>query len=112
MIERRDPATGELLETVDLVPKILAYVDSLLNEYLGENPNNAKHILLCLRTLIVCITHMIDEYVNVRLDIKDHASKTTKITGIRRSSIYNYNKEYRKIPPLERLSKFWTPPKI
>ena len=106
MNERKDPETGELLETVDLVPKILSFIDSLLEEYLGKNPKNADHILLCLRTLMVCITYKIDEYINVRLDIKNHASMTTKITGIRRSSVYNYNKEYSKIPLLDRLSKF------
>lgn len=106
MNERRDPKSGELLETVDLVPKILAFIDSLLEEYLGNNPKNADRILLCIRTLVICICHTVDEYVNIRLDIKNHAAKTIRITGIRRTSVYNYNKEYKKIPPLERLSKF------
>ncbi len=104
MNERRDPATGELLETVDFAPKILAYACQLMDEYL-DVPQNVEHVLCCLRTIDVGITHYLDEKINIDLDIHCHYKKSSKILDISSASVYNYDKEYKKIPALDRFSK-------
>lgn len=104
MNERRDPETGELLETVDLAPKIIAYACQLMDEYM-DIPQNAEHVLCCLRTIDVGITHHMDEKINTDLDIHSHYKQTSKILGISPASVYNYDKEYKKIPTLDRFSK-------
>ena len=104
MNEHGDPTTGELLETVDFAPKIIAYACQLMDEYL-DIPQNVEHVLCCLRTIDVGITHYLDEKINVHLNIYSHYKKSAKILDISPASVYNYDREYKKIPSLDRFSK-------
>lgn len=107
MNERRDPATGELTETVDLVPILLAFYKFLLDYYLDQ-PANTEHVLCCMRTLLVGMVHMTDEKINVELDIKSHYKVSKRILDIGKTSIYNYNEEFKKIPQMDRFCDFET----
>ena len=100
MNEHKDPATGEWQETIDLVPIMLAFYKMLL-DYFMDKPINVQHVDCSLKTLNVCMTHMTDEKINIDLDVKQHYKECKRVLDIGKTSVYNYNEEFKNIPFLD-----------